>query len=824
MTKLHHYFINAFLLLSFLLPYLPVSALTIAEKKAALSSTRPGGCDLSHEMQKFLVQINRELAEQKMELRELYQEVGRFHQANAASGDWERLLLDIQGIRGNIKLLEESFRKMAEEHNQLEDYALWHQPDTTIGDLVIDYGAQDFVYLIPSEIAALPISINSNIPVPRSNWNDMLVLILSQSGIGVRQLNPYLRELYALKDSFIGIQLITQDRNALELVSQEDRVLFLLSPKPVDSERIWLFLEKFVNKVTTDLDMIGRNILITGPAGDVRELIKVLEFVEANTQGKEYKIVALRRAVADELATILESLFVPSMDCRNEDSPSDNGPCPNLRVIPFGSPPTALFLIGDREEIRKAEDIIHQVECEIGEADEKVIYTYTCKHTDTEELADILEKVYNLMVQTGTIAAPEELATPPGAVDQTQKVAVTSVDVRPQFRYPEQLYRDGFYQEGTFAVNPAPTQPGRPEAPKIDPNAGRTNFIVDPKTGAIVMVVESFYLPKLKELIRRLDVPKKMVQIEVLLFEKRIENENSFGLNLLRLGTRASQTNDTSLLFNDSHKGCISEGITQFFLSRMKTCGFPAFDLAYKFLISRDDVTINASPSVVAINQTKATININEEISINTGIFEVETAKGVTLKDSFTRAQYGITIDVTPTIHLKNDCDGIPFGENDDYVTLETDIYFQTIHPRSSKDRPDVTTRHIENTVRIPDGQTVILGGLRRKISSDCKDSIPFLGELPGIGKLFSSTTLKDSSTEMFIFLTPKIISDPHEDFLLIRSEEMSRRPGDIPGFMKRLVLARECEKNRLMQDYMTMLFGREPERFYYRPGEYNGY
>src|SRR5262249_16913187 len=133
------------------------------------------------------------------------------------------------------------------------------------------------------------------------------------------------------------------------------------------------------------------------------------------------------------------------------------------------------------------------------------------------------------------------------------------------------------------------------------------------------------------------------------------------------------------------------------------------------------------------------------------------------------------------------------------------------------------TTRNISNVVRIPDGQTVIMGGLRRKISSDETESIPFLGELPGIGKLFSSTALKDSSVEMFIFLTPKIISDPHEDFARMRCEEMTRRPGDVPGFMKRLIIARECEKKRLMQEYMTMLFGRERERLYYRPGEYYG-
>ena len=50
------------------------------------------------------------------------------------------------------------------------------------------------------------------------------------------------------------------------------------------------------------------------------------------------------------------------------------------------------------------------------------------------------------------------------------------------------------------------------------------------------MVVEADILPKIKELIRKLDVSKRMVQIEALLFERRVHKQNNFGLNLLKIG------------------------------------------------------------------------------------------------------------------------------------------------------------------------------------------------------------------------------------------------------------------------------------------------
>lgn len=815
----------------FLVPCQSLSSQTIAEKKASLSQGTASK-DLSPEMQKFLLQVNNELKEHREILRELYGEAEDLYRKGVSDAEWKQLLDEIRLVRSNIQVLEESWRKMAEEHNQQDDYALWHQPDTTLGDLVIDYGSSDYVYLITPDIASIPISVNSNIAIPRSSWTEMLTTILAQNGVGIKELNPYLRSLYLTKEDFSTVKELTNKRESLELLAPYDRILYILSPNPLELRRVFLFLDKFADRSTTDLQTIGRDILITGPVQSVQELLKLYDFVEKTTGGREYKVIALKKTDPEEMAKVLAEIFgqfsvtpdtISQGEGGKEGARSEKQDSAGLKVIGLSHLARAIILIGTKEEIKKGEDIIYQVESEVGESLEKIVFTYHCKHTDPGELADILQKVYLQMISSNVI-----LTEAPGVdVNQRpnrQNVAITEINNPEHLKFPEQLYHENYYEEGTYAVNPAPVQPNRPREPKPDPNKGRENFFVDPKTGAIVMVVEALAVPKLKDLIRKLDVPKKMVQVEVLLFEKRMEKENSFGLTLLRIGTNASQTNRAGVSFNDIEVSPVNEGIFRFFLSQMQHSWIPAYDLAYKFLLSCDDVTINASPSVVTMNQTKATININEEISLNTGVFEVETVKGVTLKDAFTRAQYGITIDVTPTVHMRNDEDGIPFGEEADYVSLETDIFFQTIQPGSDPSRPNVITRHIDNVVRIPDGQTVILGGLRRKISSDQKDSIPFFGELPGIGKLFSNTVLKDSSVEMFIFLTPKIISDPQEDFARIRCEEMTRRPGDIPGFLKRLVLARECEKNRLMEGYMTMLFGRERERFYYRPGEYYGH
>jgi len=807
----------------FLLAAATLFGQTISEKKASLVSGASG--DLSREMQRFLIQVNNEMAEQKALLRELYEEARALYAAGASEEEYRDVLARINAVKDNIKILENSWRKMAAQNNQEEEYALWHQPETTLGDLVIDYGSQDYVYLFTPELGEMPVSISSNIPIPRASWSEMLETILNQNGIGINQVNPYLRELYRISEENPGVQLITDKRSDLELYPDETRVSFVISPDPADVRRIWYFLDKFVNHQSTDLQVIGRDILIIATASEVRELLKLYDFVAKGGKDSEYKIVPLHRVDAEEMGNILTAIFDQFMNLpeneqeRGREYRGSNG----LRVITLSHVARALFLIGTEEEIGRAEEIIRQVESEVGEAREKVVFTYTCKHADTEELAEILEKVYGLMAETG---AGYQKREDNDEVDVDMSTELTEINVDKEFKTPQQLYQDGFYQEGGYIVNPAPVQPGMTQQTNPHPNRGRNNFIIDPKTGAIVMVVDALALPKLKDLIRKLDVPKKMVQIEVLLFEKKQDSKMRYGLNLLNIGSKASQTRQSAIVFNDQ-KINPEPGILDFCLSRMKSSVSPAFDLVYKFLLSQDDVSINANPTVLAINQTTAMINVVDEISINTGVYQVETAKGVTLKDSFTRAQYGITIKVTPTVHITEEegagCVCL-YDEEGDYVTLDTDITFET--PQSvveNSDRPDVAIRHVQNMVRIPNGQAVILGGLRRKIKEDSKDSIPLLGEMPYLGKLFSETVLNDKSTELFIMLTPTIVSDPGCELKQIRCQQMMRRPGDIPSYLCRLERARECEKKRLFRGYLTMLLGRPPERCYRPPGEYDG-
>lgn len=814
---------------------------SIAEKKASLQSSEG---DLDEETERFLLQINTEAVEIRAHIDTLYQEALELYQAHASPDEYKKLLAEINEKKRYLTELEVTWRELASRGNHSEGYGLWHAPNTTLEQLVIDYGSLDYVYLIPPDVGNIQLSINSNLPIPRGEWSQMLELILAQNGVAVKTLNPYLRQLYLVKEDYSHLKLITNQRRDLEVLPPESRASFILSPEPSEVRKSYSFLEKFINPQTMILQILGRDILLIGPVGEIQDLLKLYDFIAINRGEKDYRLLPTFKLPAEEMAKILQTIFdqsdasfsLPNKGGGSSSSSSAlevNG----LKVIVLQNMTQALFIIGTREEVRKAEEIIRNVETQIGGIRDKVVYWYTVKHSDPEELADILYRVYSLMMATNPDAqifasggSNGDMGRGPGVpIDGSFRGNGGEVNGEggdgsfppppvPQKEPPLNPYQqEGFYQEGGYVVNPAPAQPRVFDAP--NPNNNRENFIVDVKTGAIVMVIEGEILPKIKDLLRKLDVPKKMVQIETLLFEKVLNRENTMGLNLLKIGEAAMNHHKTGAFFNnlfpnEAKKPVTgNEGIFEFFMSRKATdSGIPAFDLVYRFLLNQDDVQINSSPSLLTVNQTPASIVINEDISINTGVFEVETNKGVTLKDAFTRAQYGITISIKPTIHLAQ-CNN---DESEyDYVTMETDITFDTINPSRHADRPNVTRRHITNQVQVIDGDTVILGGLRRKISTDRRESIPFIGEVPGLGKLFSINASRDSNTEMFIFITPHIVKDPKEQLTCLRQELLALRPGDIPYFLECVQESSQYERTRLMEGSMTLLFGRPKDRYY---------
>lgn len=785
--------------------YCTAHALSIAEKQAALlaEASNSGSSD---ELQGLCTELQDKSQQLKMLYTSSYKTYEEMSARKATTDELEVALRpqlnEMAKLKKEIRHLQQQWKEAAQERPTKEQEGIWHQPDTTVGQLVIDYGSSDYVYAMPPEISTLKIHVSSELPVPKSSWDEMLRLILSYYGVGIKEPMPFLRQLYYMRINNSGFSCVSDSRAELEVLPVDAKVMFFLLPQPTDVKRISYFLEKFSAQEQMTVQMVGNAVVLIGYVREILELLKVYDFISTTAFTQTWKIVSLQKAQGEDIAKILYSIFDTSGARFSSDGGEGQGQSSMGPVIPFAQentnsfrvivlkhPAQSLFLIGQPDQIEKATQVIQEIETRIGEVHEKTVWWYACKHSEAQDLAEVLNAVYQRIV-----AVPDAFAL--GGKKRTpHKEAPKPAPVSDPDGGSDRLI-----------VYPPKIGPGEVSPKKKFQN--NDNFIVDTKTNSIVMVVETYVLPKLKTLMRKLDVPKRMVQIEVLLFEKRFSDNNSFGLNLLKLGEAVAHKHSPRLLWNDRHKKKHhreNSGILQFTYSRDEHDGFPAFAIAYNFLLTQEDIQINACPTMTTVNQTPVKFAVVDQMSINTGVVEIDTTKATRLKDSYVREEYGITIQVTPTIHAKID------DESDldapKFVTLSTDIVFDTTKPNRDS-RPDVTRRNIKNEIRIADGETVILGGLRKKTAQENQETVPFLGEIPGVGKLFGNTSFSDSNTEMFIFLTPRIIPEQTEEFRKLRQQELAKRPGDIPEFLEEVLVAKKAQKRAFFERSLKLILG----------------
>lgn len=773
----------------FLLTTALLGSQTIEQKKAASVQTQ-GGSGL--EMDRLLEDVNQKIALVRVELVEKMKEAETLYQRGGNEEEYQTLLAQVRHLREEMQLVNEEWRQVSVEEAKREEegYGLFDQEETTVASLVMEYGASEFLYVIPPELSGMKVTMYSNIPIPREAWGEALEIILSHNGVGVKQANPYVRQLYVYKQDPSSVEMIASSLEEIAHVQDNRRIFYVYAPPVEHAKTAHQFFERFSDPKSTFVYNVGGKVAIVSTRPEIEKLLKLYKTVWKDPDGKVSKVIPITKMSVKEMGMILNAFFSEAVERPNRP-PFGKGDNEGLAIL-TPSHGNALIVTGRRDLVDRAEKVVKETEAQLQDPAEMSIFMYACKHSDPVDLAKVLDKVYYSLLH----------ALPEGRENLDVKFTGRGSSLPP----------DGYANAPGLTV---PPQRFKPEIDtKLEVDESSEHFIPDPKTGTLLMVVRRDVLNRIKELLKQLDVPKRMVQIEVLLFEKKLNNQSNYGLNLLKLGK-----SDNGVRYDGPKPpkpGGLNEpvgnGVLYFLFSGSASKYFPAFDFAYSFLMTQEDIQLNAAPSVITVNQTPATISILEEISLNNGAAPIDTNKGIAFQDSFTRAQYGINIILTPIIHLA-DVEDACGQKKKGYITLQTNLTFDTTKP-AANGRPPVDKRHIENEVRVLDGETIILGGLRRKAVRDSTQKVPFLGEIPGLGKLFGSTELSDDNTEMFFFITPTIIDDPKEELLRLRACELQKRPGDLPEFLRCLVEAREAERKELFSSSIQAFFG-DKQQYY---------
>lgn len=257
--------------------------------------------------------------------------------------------------------------------------------------------------------------------------------------------------------------------------------------------------------------------------------------------------------------------------------------------------------------------------------------------------------------------------------------------------------------------------------------------------------------------VRQVDQPQLQVAIDATIAEVTLTDELQYGVQSYITSRDLGMKPDVGSIGNSASSALINAA-TDVVLNR----AIPGFNFLVgsgktpKGILSAlhavTDVKVLSNPSLVVIDNQVATLQVGDEIPIQTGSATVLTGSN-TIANTTDYRSTGIILRVAPRINVNGN--------------VRLDIEQEISNPVSSSSSsaanpltPTVSTRKVRSSVAVASGQTVLLAGLISDSQNRARSGIPVLDQIPGFGDVFSQTDKTIKRTELIIFIRPKIIRD----------------------------------------------------------------
>ena len=168
------------------------------------------------------------------------------------------------------------------------------------------------------------------------------------------------------------------------------------------------------------------------------------------------------------------------------------------------------------------------------------------------------------------------------------------------------------------------------------------------------------------------------------------------------------------------------------------------------------DVKVLSNPSLVVIDNQVATLQVGDEIPIQTGSATVLTGNNTVANTTDYRST-GIILRVAPRINANGN---VRLDIEQEISNPVTGTSSSSSNSTTNSLTPTVSTRKVRSSVSVASGQTVLLAGLISDTQNKTRAGIPLLDQIPGFGDVFTQNEKAIKRTELIIFIRPKIIRD----------------------------------------------------------------
>ncbi|MFG5863451.1 type IV pilus secretin PilQ [Metapseudomonas sp. CR1201] len=291
-----------------------------------------------------------------------------------------------------------------------------------------------------------------------------------------------------------------------------------------------------------------------------------------------------------------------------------------------------------------------------------------------------------------------------------------------------------------------------------DPSAAGTDergsITVDDRTNSIIAYQTEEKLDELRRIVTQLDIPVRQVMIEARIVEANVDYDKALGVNW-----RGASIGDNNFVVGGGGLGRPAAGQT----GNVNLANAPFVDLGAENATSSIGIgfitdntildlelsamektgngEIVSQPKVVTSDKETAKILKGQEVP-----YQEASSSGAT-STSFKEA--ALSLEVTPQI------------TPDNRIIMEVKV---------TKDAPDfanalngvppINKNEVNAKVLVNDGETIVIGGVFSNTQTKAVDKVPFLGDLPFLGRMFRRDVVQDKKAELLVFLTPRIMNN----------------------------------------------------------------
>ena len=282
---------------------------------------------------------------------------------------------------------------------------------------------------------------------------------------------------------------------------------------------------------------------------------------------------------------------------------------------------------------------------------------------------------------------------------------------------------------------------------------------VDQGGNKLLVITSPKVIAEIQTIVAEVDRPSLQIMLEARLVEVAVEDEEQLGIDWSKLAqlksimvedvTAANGTRSFGVPQEDFRTGDIPDNLKLQRVDGLRGVGsfsrqVNAFDVTLDWLLKNNKAEVLANSEVATMNNRQASLQVIDVVPY------ILSSGGVGGQVQVYREEVGIKLVILPKVNTD--------GYITTTVTPEVSSVFQLIGP--DQNIPWVVRRTSTTTIRVKDGQSIVIAGLLGVNRSVTIHKLPFFGDIPLIGGLFRHRVERMKKTDLIIEVTPHILTE----------------------------------------------------------------